>query len=255
MTLPNYSLVTDGLGKQIAENIREAILSGHLKVDERLPTEEELASRFQVSRPTIREALKRLAAQNIIRSRRGPMGGTFVARPSQEDLASSLANATTLLASMGDFEFLEIVEARYGLETICSRLAALRRDNADMEAMQTELAVQKNLKISDIDFCASDVRFHTAIIQAAKNPVLSLVMASVVGALQPITNMVVFQFRELQQIIAQHERLFESIKDQNPEAAVAAVTDQIAYLREIYVLAQGRRRQRDVPAVRSTSET
>jgi len=72
MAIKFEPLVTESLAKQIAENIREAIMTGSLKVDERLPTEEELAARFEVSRPTIREALKRLAAQHLIRSRRGP---------------------------------------------------------------------------------------------------------------------------------------------------------------------------------------
>src|SRR5262245_59403337 len=61
------SVITESAARQIAENIREAIMNGRLKVDERLPTEEELATRFKVSKPTIREALKRLAAQNLIR--------------------------------------------------------------------------------------------------------------------------------------------------------------------------------------------
>lgn len=64
-------LVTKSLAKQISENIRDAILVGELKVDDRLPTEEELAARYEVSRPTIREALKRLAAQGLVRSKRG----------------------------------------------------------------------------------------------------------------------------------------------------------------------------------------
>ncbi|MBW2689980.1 MAG: winged helix-turn-helix transcriptional regulator, partial [Deltaproteobacteria bacterium] len=94
----NYQpLVAESLAKQIAENIRNAIVEGDLKVDDQLPTEEVLAKKFNVSRPTIREALKRLAAQNLIRSRRGPSGGTFVKRPSQEELRSSLTGATMLM--------------------------------------------------------------------------------------------------------------------------------------------------------------
>ena len=68
-------IVTKSAAKQIAEHIRGAILEGRLKGDERLPTEEELAARYGVSRPTVREALKRLAAQNLISSKRGPAGG------------------------------------------------------------------------------------------------------------------------------------------------------------------------------------
>ena len=80
-------IVTKSAAKQIAEHIRTAILEGRLKGDERLPTEEELAARYGVSRPTVREALKRLAAQNLISSKRGPAGGTFVNSLSLEELA------------------------------------------------------------------------------------------------------------------------------------------------------------------------
>ena len=81
-------IVTAGLAKQIAESLREQILSGQIKVAERLPTEEELARQFGVSRPTIREALKRLAAENLIQSRRGPRGGSTVKHPRPEEVSS-----------------------------------------------------------------------------------------------------------------------------------------------------------------------
>jgi DNA-binding transcriptional MocR family regulator len=61
MAINFQPLVAESLAKQIAENIRSSILDGSLKVDDQLPTEEVLAEKFNVSRPTIREALKRLA--------------------------------------------------------------------------------------------------------------------------------------------------------------------------------------------------
>src|SRR5512139_1723323 len=99
MSIEYPLLVTDGLAKQIAERLRTAIIDGRLKMNERLPTEEELARRFKVSRPTIREALKRLAAQKLILSRRGPTGGTFVNRLTLDEVGSTLATYSTLLVS------------------------------------------------------------------------------------------------------------------------------------------------------------
>src|ERR1700716_18142 len=100
MAIDYQGLVTQGLARQISEKIRDAIMEGRIQVHERLPTEEELAAKFNVSRPTIREALKRLAAQNLIRSRRGPTGGTFVNQPSREEARLMVANAARLLVSM-----------------------------------------------------------------------------------------------------------------------------------------------------------
>ena len=73
------------LSAQIASALRDAIVSGHLRVDDRLPTEVELAEEFNVSPPTIREALKQVAAQSLIRTQRGAFGGAFINRIAFED--------------------------------------------------------------------------------------------------------------------------------------------------------------------------
>jgi DNA-binding FadR family transcriptional regulator len=231
-------LVTASLAKQIAEKIRDSITDGKLKANDQLPTEEELAKQFQVSRPTIREALKRLAAQSLIRSRRGPAGGTFVNRPSHEEVSSNLTTATALLVSLGEFEVPEVLEARHELEVICARLATKRDAEAELEIMAQEIETQKIGTLSDIDFCASDVRFHRALADASHNPVLQFVMFAVIEALQPIENMAVFRFREREEIVKQHEKMLAALKARDTEAVVAAVTEQTEYLRQRFDAAQ-----------------
>ena len=245
MAINFQPLVAESLAKQIAENIRNAIMDGSLKVDEKLPTEEILAKKFNVSRPTIREALKRLAAQNLIRSRRGPTGGTFVNCPSQEDLRSSLTESAMLMVSMGEFSLSEIAEARRELELTCCRIAALRRGDEHLQAMAAEIKKQKNPETTDVDFCASDVRFHRAVVDATQNPVLQFVMFAVIEALQPATNLVIFRFRERKKILAQHERIYKSIKDKDADEAEHAMAEQMNYLCEQYAQAQEWRRDRD----------
>ena len=238
-------LVTASLAKQIAEKIRASITDGTLKADDRLPTEQELANQFQVSRPTIREALKRLAAQSLIRSRRGPAGGTFVNRPSYEEVSSNLATATALMVSLGEFEMPDILEARHELELVCARLAAKRRGDAELAVMAEEIETQKQDTFDDVEFCASDVRFHRALADATHNPVLKFVMSAVIEALQPIENMAVFGFRERQRIVHQHARMLAAIVAGDAEAAVGAVMEQTAYLRERFDAAQAWRRRRE----------
>jgi DNA-binding FadR family transcriptional regulator len=237
--------VTESLAKQISENIRSAIMDGSLKVDDQLPTEEILAKKFKVSRPTIREALKRLAAQNLIRSRRGPTGGTFVNRPSQEELRSSMTGAAMLMVSMGEFGLSEIAEARRELELTCCRLAAERREETQLLIMAEEIEKQKDPATTDVEFCASDVRFHRALVDATGNPVLQFVMFAVIEALQPATNLVIFRFREREKILTQHELIYSAIKAQNAEVAAKALAEQMNYLCEQYAEAQEWRRERD----------
>jgi GntR family transcriptional regulator, transcriptional repressor for pyruvate dehydrogenase complex len=241
MAIDYQGLVTQGLASQIADQIRAAILAGRLKVDERLPTEEELAARWGVSRPTIREALKRLAAQNLIRSRRGPAGGTFVTQPSRDESRLAVATTAALLVSLGEFGLHDIAEARLELETTCCRLAASRRTPAQLAALEAEVARQRTPELSDEDFCASDVRFHRTLVAAAGNPVLDFAAAGIIESLQPALNMVVFRYRDRGTVAAQHERLCRALRKRDAAGACAALG---AYMRDLgrqYARAQAAR--------------
>jgi len=249
MAIDYQGLVTQGLARQISEKIRDAILEGRLQVHERLPTEEELAARFSVSRPTIREALKRLAAQNLIRSRRGPTGGTFVNRPSRDDARGLVATAAALLVSMGEFTLADIAEARQQIEIVCCGLAAQRRTDEQLAAMAEEIRLQRDPALLDADFCASDVRFHRTLVEAAGNPALEFAAAGVLDSLQPAVNLVIFRFRDRRQVALQHGRLHRALEARNGEAACAALTDYMNALRRQYRKAQALRAAPVAPAV------
>lgn len=237
MTIKYEGLVTQSLAKQIAENLRAAILDGRLKIDERLPTEEELAARFSVSRPTIREALKRLAAQHLVRSQRGPTGGTFITRPTEAELRTTLTNATTLMVTLGEFNIDAITEARRELEKLCLKLAISRRTAQHLKQLAEELALQQQ-PISDEQFCASDIRFHRAIVDATANPVLMFNMVSVIEALQPLMNMIANRSRDRQVIIGHHQRLLQALIDQDLSQAQASLDQLLDYLQQQYLQAQ-----------------
>lgn len=225
-------VVTAGVAKQIAENIRSAIMDGRLKSDERLPTESELAEQYGVSRPTIREALKRLAAQNLVRSRRGPTGGNFIARPEPDELAEGMSSAVRLMVGVGAFDLDEIAHTRTEMEAICCRLAAEHRDDEHLERMRAELAIQQSHETNDVDFCASDVRFHRAIVDAADNRLLGFLMVTLIEALLPVSNVIAFLIPEREQIIAFHRAIIAGLEARDGEATVTASNALIAYLRE-----------------------
>jgi DNA-binding FadR family transcriptional regulator len=238
MAIDYQGIVTHGLATQIATKIRDAILAGGLRVDERLPTEEELARRFSVSRPTIREALKRLAAQNLIRSRRGPAGGTFVCQPNRQEARLAVANAATLLVSLGELSLQDIAEARTELELICCRLAATRRTDAQLAALAGEIERQRLDDLSDEEFCASDVRFHRTLVEAAGNAALDFIAAGVVESLQPAVNLVIFRFRDRARVADHHQRLYQGLVTGNAGKACRALADYMLDLRTQYAQAQ-----------------
>lgn len=230
----DYSRISrSGLAKQIAEELRSAIVEGRLLVNERLPSEHELAERFGVSRPTIREALKRLAAQNLIRSRRGPAGGTFVNRMSHSEAREAAVTAATLLVSMGSVALVDVVEARHVMERACLPLAVANRSNEDIALLEEALAEQKDPDLSDEAFCAADVRFHRTLVDACGNPMLSFQMAGLVEAMQPVLNMIVYQVRDRAFVIEAHGEILAAVRTGNANAACTAldrVTDYIGDL-------------------------
>jgi GntR family transcriptional repressor for pyruvate dehydrogenase complex len=234
MQLDYTSVVTSSVAKQISEQIREAILNGQLEVGQRLPTEDDLAQKYGVSRPTIREALKRLAAQNLIRSRRGPTGGNFVAVPNPASYAESITGTSTLLVSLGAFDFDEIAKARFEMEAICCKLAAQNWQSKDMEAIEAAFADLSDPQISDEEFCAADVRFHRAIVDATSNGPIRFVMFAVIEALLPVTNLVVFRVRERKTVIGFHERILAGLRKREAAPAIEALGELIEYLRQQY---------------------
>ena len=234
MPIEFEDVVRTGLARQVADKIRAAILDGRLKIDERLPPEEALARSFGISRPTVREALKRLAAQNLVRSQRGPTGGTFVSRPDPEGLSSAITSAATLLVGVGAFDIDEMFGARLETESICCRLACERRGDDDLEALRVEVALQRQPSLTDEEFCASDVRFHRALVKAARNGPLSLMMYTVVEAFMPITNMIVSHVRERKRVAGFHAALADAVEARRPGEAADGLADLLAYLRETY---------------------
>lgn len=208
-----------GLSAQIAEAIRSSIVSGDLDVDERLPSEAELAEQFDVSRPTIREALKRLAAQSLIRTERGAFGGAFVNRLSYDEARTQLITTSTLLLSMNAVRFDTACEARFALERACAALSAERRTDAQLTAMQAEIDKQAGPNLSDEAFCASDVVFHRTLVDGAQNPVLSFQLTGAIEAMQPLMNMITFTARSREEIVAIHGAILDALTRRDAEAA------------------------------------
>ncbi len=235
---PVFSTELRSLPDQIAAAIRESIVSGALAVDERLPNETELAEQFGVSRPTVREALKRLAAKNLIRSQRGVSGGNFVTLPSEDQVRSDLATTATLLVSHQVFSLAEVAESRRVLETTCARLAAERRTDDHLVALQAAIDRQARPDLSDEEFCDADVGFHRVIVEAAGNPVLDYVMVFALEALHPSTNLVINRFRKRADVLVLQQGLLDAVQSGDPDAAEAAIGAQMDHLAHIYDEAQ-----------------
>lgn len=233
MAIEYSGINKEGLSTQIADAIRTAIMEGRLVVEERLPSETELADRFGVSRPTVREALKRLAAQNLIRTQRGPTGGAFVNRLTWSEAHDALVSVSTLLIGMNDIPFEDVVEARFCLEASCLPLAVARREPKHLETMRAEIARQRMPDLTDEAFCASDVGFHRGLVDAVGNPVLSFQMAGVIEAMQPLMNMITYRMRDRTHIADLHTTLADAVEAKDAAAAQAVLEKLSDYTLEL----------------------
>jgi DNA-binding FadR family transcriptional regulator len=217
------------LSAQIAKSIRDAIVSGDLPVDERLPSEAELSDQFNVSRSTVREALKRLAAQSLIRTQRGATGGAFVNRLRFEDAYGQQITTSALRLSMNAVDFVTACEARFALERACAPLSADRRTADHLAAMRAEITRQGQPGLSDESFCASDVAFHRALVDGAGNPVLSYQLAGAVEAIEPLMNMITFTERSRDHIVGLHTRIADSLEAKDADAVDGLLAELANY--------------------------
>ncbi|WDY57087.1 FadR/GntR family transcriptional regulator [Pseudomonas sp. PSKL.D1] len=156
--LPRRSLV-----ELAVERMRERILQGHWRVGERLPTEPVLAVEMGISRNTVREAMRVLAFSGLVEVRQGD--GSYL-RTSQDPLQAVQAMSRCTLE--------QARETRHILETEAIGLAALRRTDADLNALRDALHASAGHFHGDINaYVACDLVFHQRLIDSAHNPALS----------------------------------------------------------------------------------
>lgn len=210
----------------IARVLESNILTGHYAAGDRLPSEADLCRHFTVSRPTLREALGRLSALGLLRSRRGAGGGAFVTRPEPHDLRDRIATQLSL-GTAGPDQGAQMHEARLQLMAGCARLAALSR--APIDDLRTEIDRQSDFAIDDEAFRASCRRMYLALAQAAGNPVLSVLTQALIEAEAARDNQPPCPTRVRARYLSFHVRLANGIGAGRVEDCDSALADMQIY--------------------------
>ena len=216
---------------QIVEQLRGAIIDGTLRSGDRLPSEQQLARDFSVSRGTVREAIRTLAAGNLVVSTRGAAGGTFITTPDASDVAAQISDHLALWFRAGNISLAEVEHARHVLERECVQLAATNRTEQDLSAIRTPVEVSRSPEIDDDGWLETDIEFHTAVSRAAKNSILELAMTAV-HLVRPRTNRLMLEALKRGDIADQHWAIYEAIRDKDPVQAVAAFECHFDYLHQ-----------------------
>ena len=158
--------------EQVASALRDSILGGEIPAGEKLPPERKLAGRFQVTRTTLREALKKLEQLRLVAIRQGQGATVRDFRDASLDLLGYLLRP----GSRFDADILSnILEARVSLGAEVTRLAALRRDDDDLRMLREQLEAMEGAKTPE-DLQVLDFEFFRLLAAASRNMIYILIM-------------------------------------------------------------------------------
>jgi GntR family transcriptional repressor for pyruvate dehydrogenase complex len=229
------------LADNIVEQLEAMILEGTLKAGARLPAERILAEQFGVSRPSLREAIQKLAAKGLLISRHG--GGNFVA----DSLGSTFSDPLMhLLENSADAQR-DLLEFRHTLEGSCAYYAALRATEVDQQRLREAFAVLQDCyaregTVSRAEEGAADASFHLAIAEASHNAVLLHTIRGLFDLLKRnvVTNiggMYALRNETRDMLMNQHQELFDAIIGRRADEAREVIHRHISYVQD--VLAEG----------------
>jgi DNA-binding FadR family transcriptional regulator len=157
--------------QQVADALRRLIVSGKVSEGDSLGTEPELIERFQVSRPSLREALRILEAEGLISVRRGMLGGVVVHEPDRR----LTARTTALVLQARNVPLADVFAARSVLEPVAVRsVAGLRSRRAAVAELRRLIKEQRRLVLERAAFAPANARFHERLVALAGNQTLTI---------------------------------------------------------------------------------
>lgn len=238
---------------QLAARIRAQILSGELSPGDQLPTETELSSAYQVGRNTAREALRALASQGLLTTKRGVSGGTFVATPSAEQFSGSLHTGFALLVDSAHLPVTALLEVREMVEVPAAELAALRRTDAELDFIRETLFDPETVNPDEV--FASNRDFHGRILNATHNPLLKVVVQPVFRILKERFLRQYAPAEFWYQVDSDHREILNHLEERDQAGARESARAHLRYLRRTYGQIDRYLRARDDSEATRTEDT
>lgn len=200
----------------LAARLQGQILSGTYPPGSLLPTERELVLGTGLSRGSVREALRILEAQGLVRTRAGRYGGSVVSLPSD----ALLARHINLFAKGKSVALSALVEARQALEPMVAYLAARNRTGDDLATLK-QISVRLEEAVTDVPrFLAENAEWHSALAAASHNDLLRAFTASISGLMLEASRIEDFASEDVRQLVTRaHSRILQAIEAQDAEAA------------------------------------
>jgi DNA-binding FadR family transcriptional regulator len=214
----DIALETETASDSAVRFLRALIFSAELGPNDKLPPERDLGARLGISRMTLRLALKALESTGYIVTTRGSRGGSRVAD------AAALSRCWSQWMQEHAGELDDIFEFRLTIESALAALAATRRTEDDLLAMERGAAGERQPQDWSSLF-RTDIDIHRAIARAARSPRLERAMMSARGELFSPS---ISTARTALQVNESHETIIDAIRSQDPQAASARMAEHIA---------------------------
>jgi DNA-binding FadR family transcriptional regulator len=219
--------------EQVAEQLRALVVEGTLQPGARLPNEDELARQYGVSRATLREALRSLAAQSLIRTAKGAGGGSYVTLPSARGVAGFVHSSLALMTNADDVTLDELLEARELLEVPAARLAAERCTEEELERLRQSIPADPMRLELDQQFIYNQ-GFHHVVLDGCGNTLLSIAAQPIFGVLQRNLARSKLGARFHRALNDQHRTIAAAIEAGDADAAGDEMQEHLAFLRPYY---------------------
>lgn len=218
-------ITRESVSEIVAKRILELVKSRALKPGDQLPTERDLAEMLNVSRPSVREAIRGLSILGVVRSRQG--GGAFI---SELD-GDALLGPIRFFLELEELNIRELYDARSLIEGDVARRAARNMSDAQLAELEQILDAQTATIANPKAFRVSDLKFHEAIWAGCGNAFLKRIGESL--------NSIGLEFRRrasenpkvLEQSLKDHRKLLEALKTRDPTAAAEAAE---AHMQNVY---------------------
>lgn len=221
--------------EQVEKQLRQAIISSALQPGQRLPSETQLAKDFHVSRATVREALRSLAANGLISKQQGAAGGSFVEAVDHESLAAVIATSMDTILKLGRVTHTEVGGVREMLEVPAARLAATNATAEQLAELEELHEAEASPEVKGPVSGDLDLRFHNLVAVASGNRVLSAMFSALVRVPGPPPD---FDFVETGEDVRaelrrQRRELLDALATRDPDAAGQAMARHVAYFHRV----------------------
>jgi GntR family transcriptional repressor for pyruvate dehydrogenase complex len=221
---------------QVARQIQQLVTGQQLSPGDRIGREEDLAARFGVSRPTLREALRILSSAHLVQAVKGPGGGVFVAATPEDAMALSVSTLIGSMVRSGSIGIEEMLETRMMVEVPLAGLAALRAGREDVERLRVLVDDLEAAANDPGAFSAIKAQIHRTVAALAENRVASALAAWIADVLVPAVLDHVAPAVVESVVVDQLRDLVSAIDRADPAAAEGAMRVHLVYAMDLVSL-------------------